>query len=94
MKLLIERTPAVVKPTPPTKFGTEITFIVTEDQTDGGYDARAHWPDGNRDIFTEGEDREALLRNIREAIDCAFDDGEEKPDLIHLHFVRDEVVAR
>lgn len=73
---------------------SEITFVVTEDEVDGGYTARAHWPDGKRDIFTEGEDRDSLLRNIREAIDAAFDDSEAKPDLIHLHFVRDEVVAR
>ena len=72
----------------------EITFIITEDEADGGYSARAHWPDGNRDIITEGDSREELLRNIREAIDVSFDDAEPKPELIHLHFVRDEVVAR
>jgi len=72
----------------------EITFIITEDEVDGGYTAHAHWADGNRDIFTEGEDREELIRNIREAIDVTFDGAEEKPDLIHLHFVRDEVIAR
>lgn len=72
---------------------TEITFIITEDEVDGGYSARAHWPDGNRDIITEGDTREDLLRHIREAIEVSFDDDEAKPDLIHLHFVRDEVVA-
>jgi predicted RNase H-like HicB family nuclease len=72
----------------------EITFIVTEDEIDGGFNARAHWPDGNRDLFTDGDTREDLLRNIREAIDVSFDEGESKPDLIHLHFVRDEVIAR
>ncbi|MGA2442487.1 MAG: 2-oxoisovalerate dehydrogenase [Tepidisphaeraceae bacterium] len=71
----------------------EITFIVTEERSDGGYLARAHWPAGNRDIFTEGNDREELIRNIREAIDATFDSGESKPQLIHLHFVRDEVIA-
>lgn len=72
----------------------EITFIITEDETDGGYTARAHWADGNRDIITEGDTRDDLVRNIREAIDVAFDDAEAKPKLIHLHFVRDEVIAR
>ena len=72
----------------------EITFIITEDQVDGGYNARAHWPDGNRDIFTEGDTREELIRNIRDAIDVTFDEHEPKPQLIHLHFVRDEVIAR
>jgi predicted RNase H-like HicB family nuclease len=72
----------------------EITFIITEDQADGGYTAKAHWPHGNRDIFTEGDTREELVRNIREAIDVTFDGEASKPDLIHLHFVRDEVIAR
>jgi predicted RNase H-like HicB family nuclease len=72
----------------------EITFIITEDQVDGGYNARAHWPDENRDIFTEGDTREELIRNIREAIEVTFDEHEPKPQLIHLHFVRDEVIAR
>jgi predicted RNase H-like HicB family nuclease len=72
----------------------EITFIVTEDETDGGYTARAHWPDGNRDIFTEGDTRDELLANVRDALDASFDDDEPKPELIHLHFVRDEVIAR
>ena len=72
----------------------EITFVVTEDEVDGGFVARAHWPHGNRDLVTEGDSREQLLENIREAIDVSFDEGETKPDLIHLHFVRDEVVAR
>ena len=73
---------------------SEITFIITEDNIDGGYSARAHWPDGNRDIFTEGDTREDLIRNIREALDVTFADGEAKPHLIHLHFVRDEIIAR
>jgi predicted RNase H-like HicB family nuclease len=72
----------------------EITFIITDDEADGGYTARAHWPDGNRDIFTEGDTRDELIRNIREALDVTFDNAELKPELIHLHFVRDEVIAR
>ena len=71
----------------------EITFVVSEDQLDGGFTASAHWPDGNRDIVTEGDTRDDLLRNIRDAIDATFDENERKPELIHLHFVRDEVVA-
>lgn len=72
----------------------EITFIVTEDEVDGGYIARAHWPDGNRSIFTQGDTREELIRMVRDAIDASFDDHEEKPSLIHLHYVRDEAIAR
>jgi predicted RNase H-like HicB family nuclease len=46
-----------------------ITFVVREDEADGGFVAQAHWRDGNRDIITQGNDREDLIRNIREAID-------------------------
>jgi predicted RNase H-like HicB family nuclease len=63
----------------------EITFVVTEDEADGGFTARARWPDGNRDIFTEGENREDLLRNIREAIEASFSDDERRSGLIRLH---------
>jgi len=72
----------------------EITFVVEEDSHDGGFTAHAHWSDGNRDIITEGDTRDELIGNIRQAIDAAFDDVEVKPSLIHLHFVRDEVIAR
>jgi predicted RNase H-like HicB family nuclease len=72
----------------------DITFIVREDAVDGGYTAKAHWQDGNRDIFTEGDTKEELIANIKDAIDASFDDHEKKPDIIHLHFVRDEVIAR
>lgn len=61
-----------------------ITFIVTEDETDGGFVAHAHWSDGNRDIITEGDDREELIRNIRKAIDVSFDKVEMKPRIIPL----------
>jgi hypothetical protein len=75
------------------KVTAEITFVVREDDA-GGFTAHAHWSAGNRDVHTEGDTREDLLRNIREAIDATFDEGEDKPGLIHLHYVRDEVVAR
>ena len=71
----------------------EITFIITEDHVDGGYTAHGRWAVGNRDIFTEADTREELIRNIRDAIDATFDEGEERPELVHLHFVRDEVVV-
>jgi predicted RNase H-like HicB family nuclease len=72
----------------------EITFIVKEDEQDGGYTAHAHWHDGNRDIYSEGNSRDELVKNIKDALSAAFDEHEPKPDLIHLHFVRDEVIAR
>jgi hypothetical protein len=35
-----------------------------------------------------------LRQNVREAVDCYFDDPSKAPKLIRLHFVRDEVLAR
>jgi predicted RNase H-like HicB family nuclease len=72
----------------------EMTFVVAEDEVDGGYTARSHWPERNRDLFTEADSREELVRNIRQVVDLTFDDEATKPELIHLHFVRDEVIAR
>jgi predicted RNase H-like HicB family nuclease len=62
----------------------EITFNVIEDEIDGGYIARSHWPDGNRDLFTQGDSREELLKNIREVVDVTFEDETAKPDLIRI----------
>jgi hypothetical protein len=43
-------------------------------------------------IFTEADDEVELRKNIREAVQCHFDNG-EAPKLIRLHFVREEVIA-
>lgn len=67
---------------------TEIIFEVTEDETDGGYSARAL----GYSIHTQGDDWEDLKAMVREAVDCHFDDTMPRPKLIRLHFVRDEVI--
>ena len=69
--------------------GTEIIFEVSEDEFDGGYSASAL----GFGIHTQGGTIEDLRRNVREAVDCYFDDGMERPRLIRLHFVRDEVMV-
>ena len=65
----------------------EIIFLV-EDAVEGGYAARAL----GESIFTEGDDLSELRGNIRDAVDCHFDD-DEKPRVIRLHLVSDEVMA-
>lgn len=65
---------------------SEIIFLV-EEADDGGYTARAL----GEAIFTEADDLDELRRNVREAVDCHFDEG-RKPPMIRLHFVRDEVI--
>ena len=68
--------------------GTEIIFEVSDDQLDGGYSANAL----GVGIHTEGGTLDELRRNIREAVDCYFDDSMGRPRLIRLHYVRDEVL--
>ncbi len=65
----------------------EIIFLI-EDAVEGGYTARAL----GESIFTEADDIGSLKANIREAVDCHFEAG-EKPALIRLHFVSEEVMA-
>ena len=67
----------------------EIIFEVSEDEVDGGYSASAI----GFGIATQGETIEVLRDNVREAVDCYFDETMKRPSLIRLHFVRDEVLA-
>ena len=68
---------------------TEIIFEVTEDEAGGGYSARAL----GYSIFTQGDSWEEVRRNVRDAVDCHFDETMPRPKLIRLHFVRDEVIT-
>ncbi len=65
----------------------EIIFLV-ENAVEGGYTARAL----GQSIFTEGDDIDELRSNIRDAVGCHFDPA-EKPSIIRLHFVSEEVLA-
>jgi len=65
----------------------EIIFYI-EESIEGGFEARAL----GYSIFTEGDTVEELKTNIKDAIKCHF---EEKniPQIIKLHFVREEAIA-
>jgi predicted RNase H-like HicB family nuclease len=63
---------------------------VQEDAIDGGFIASAL----GLGIHTEGGTLEELRANVREAVDCYFDETMDAPKIIRLHFVRDEVLAR
>jgi len=67
---------------------SEIIFEVVESQ-EGGYEARAL----GEAIFTEAETLEELRTNVREAVRCHFEKGEDRPLLIRLHMVKDEVLS-
>ena len=68
---------------------TEIIFEVTEDEVDGGYSASAL----GYGIHTQGDCVEDVRRNVLEAVDCYFDETMDRPGLIRLHFVRDEILV-
>jgi hypothetical protein len=67
---------------------TEIVFLV-EDDPDGGYTARAL----TESIFTQADDIEILREMIRDAVHCHFPNEQNRPKIIRLHIVRDEVIA-
>jgi len=64
----------------------EIIFSVQE-SPEGGYEARAlGFP-----IFTQADSIEALKTMVRDAVSCHFENG-QKPEIIRLHIVKDEVI--
>jgi hypothetical protein len=67
--------------------GDEIIFVV-EDAPEGGYEARAL----GHSIFTEADTLEELRTMVRDAVACHFDDS-ERPRVIRLHLVRDELLT-
>ena len=66
----------------------EIFFIVEEDQ-ESGYTARAV----GLSIFTEAETVQELKLNIKEVLECHFDNPDDMPKIANLHFVKDEILA-
>lgn len=66
---------------------TEILFIV-EEAVEGGFTARAV----GASIVTEADDIGELREAVRDAVRCHYDDA-DRPKVIRLHLVRDEVIA-
>ncbi|TAL84208.1 MAG: 2-oxoisovalerate dehydrogenase [Rhodanobacter sp.] len=66
---------------------TEIVFLV-EDAAEGGLVARAL----GHSIHTEADSYDELRQQVRDAVQCHFDAG-ERPTMIRLHYVKDEVLA-
>lgn len=64
----------------------EIIFVV-EESPEGGYTAKAL----GHSIFTEADSIEELKKMAKDAVACHFDDN-NKPSMIRLHFVKDEVI--
>ncbi len=66
---------------------SEIIFSVQE-SPEGGFEARAL----DHSIFTQAKSIEELKSSIRDAVSCHFDVS-QKPAVIRLHFVKDEVIS-
>ncbi len=64
---------------------TEILFVV-EDDAEGGFVATA----ASASIITQADTLEELRTMVRDAVACHFEEA-ERPKLIRLHYVRDEV---
>ena len=67
---------------------TEMLFLV-EDDPEGGYTARAL----GASIFTQAGDMPTLRENVQDAVRCHFPDPAQRPKMVRLHHVRDEVIA-
>jgi hypothetical protein len=65
---------------------SEIIFSVVE-SPEGGYEARAL----GFSIFSQADSLEELKTMIRDAVGCHFD-AADKPSVIRLHMVKDEVI--
>ena len=65
----------------------EIFFLV-EEAIEGGYNAKAI----GESIFTQGDDMNDLKANIRDAVQCHFDE-DNIPKIIRLHLVKEEIIT-
>ncbi len=63
----------------------ELVFLI-EPAPEGGFTARAL----GAAIFTEADDQAALREAILDAVKCHYD-PEDRPRLVRLHFVQDEL---
>lgn len=67
---------------------SEIIFEILE-SPEGGYEARAlGYP-----IFTQADSEEELKTMLKDAVRCHFEVESDRPKLIRLHWVRDELIS-
>jgi hypothetical protein len=66
---------------------SDLIFLV-EEAPEGGYTARAL----GESIFTEADTLDELQDQVRDAVRCHFEES-SRPSVVHLHLVRDLVIA-
>jgi hypothetical protein len=65
---------------------SQIIFAVQE-SLEGGFEARAL----SHSIYTEAESLDELKKKVQDAVRCHFEE-KDRPALIRMHLVRDEVI--
>ena len=65
---------------------SEIIFLV-EESPEGGYEAKAL----GESIYTQAESLEELRTMVQDAVRSHFDD-QDRPQMVRLHLVHDEVL--
>ena len=65
---------------------SEVIFAV-EESPEGGFEARAL----GHPIFTQAETMEELREMVQDAVRCHFDES-NRPPVIRLHILKDEVI--
>ena len=70
----------------------EIKFTVERDEESGWFTASWDASDHGGGITTQGKDLSELEKNVREAVECHFEDG-GMPRQIRLRFLNDAVLA-
>ena len=65
---------------------SEIIFLVNE-SPEGGYEAKAV----THSIYTEADTLEDLRTMVKDAVECHFGD-QDRPGIIRLHFVKEEII--
>jgi len=58
-----------------------------QESPEGGFEAKAL----SNSIFTEAETLDELKKNVQDAVRCHFDE-KDRPIMIRLHLVKDEVI--
>ena len=65
-----------------------VLIFEVRDADEGGYYARAL----GHAIFTEAETWQELRDNVLEATSLHFEDSSDRPALVQLHYVKDELI--
>jgi hypothetical protein len=67
---------------------SEIIFEII-DSPEGGYEAKAL----GYSIYSQADKAEELKEQLKDAVQCHFEGDANRPSVIRLHWVRDELIS-